>query len=626
MVYNEINTYKKGETNNLARESSITFYKNVNLDKSTGNTYYFANRTAQSNFFASKAYKTVTGVYYQRENRNYVRVYETMGSMLECDYLSFINPQYENKRFYCFITGVTYINDRCQEISYEIDYLQTWLLDLTLKPCMIDRNHSATDALFENLLPESFDMGEAVVNQFTNYSPTRFSAIFQATFDVYAWIASGFYTKTAPKEYLRDDLFDGYSMVGVEVYKTSSVYATNGSAFAEIINAIFTGSGGVTLEDFTDIWIYPSEYLTKSGVATCPNTTASDVDICNYWKVTGADIQNVTLGTLPTSFDGYTPKNNKMKTYPYCFIHVSNNTGSAVDYRFERFAPTDAGLMDRYSAWIRGTTQNEAKIRLSPRNYAGVYDANADDLNYHGYLKLNYEESIDSQSFPLISLIGDVYNIYYAQNRNKIMNYYESEKRQLYSDVFSFIANPLGSIVNNSASSAPSGSEGASAGAGASGGAAAGAGAVAAIAVQKSSEALAYITKKENSIKAVTAEQDDMRMAPNTAKGLQSEGLAFQAGYKAFLFLVKTIDNAHAKMIDDFWSIYGYPVRKIGNPGSLLNNRASWTYIKTAGCSSSGTVPEYVKSIIETLFDAGLTFWNPTKTIGDYSQANGTIS
>jgi hypothetical protein len=75
-------------------------------------------------------------------------------------------------------------------------------------------------------------------------------------------------------------------------------------------------------------------------------------------------------------------------------------------------------------------------------------------------------------------------------------------------------------------------------------------------------------------------------------------------------------------MIDDFWTMYGYPIRHIANPGQLLNNRPSWTYLKTAGCSLSGQVPEYVKNMIEQLFDAGLTFWNPAKVIGDYSQSN----
>lgn len=613
----------------MARNTSITFYKNVNLDIQSGNTYYFATRTAQTGFFVNKAWKTVVGTSYQREGRNFVRVYETMGQLLECDYLSFINPDYENKRFYCFIVGVTYINDRCQEVEYQIDMVQTWLLDLQFKPCMIDRNHPASDALFSNLLPETFDMGEALVNQFTNYAPTRFSVIFQATFDIYGWIQSNFTSKPLAMEYVRGDLFDGYSMVGVEVYKTSSVYGVNGSAFAVILEQIFTGQAGVTMEDFTNIWLYPTELLGKSGTVAMTSSTfpgkgvddSLDVDIRSFWKVANPEIKPLSFGDLPLDFDGYVPSNNKMFSYPYCFIHISNNVGAAVDYKFERFSETDPGMMDRYSGWIQGTTQNEAKMRLSPRNYAGVYDSNADDLNYNGYLKLNLEESIDSQSFPIVSLVGDPYNIYFAQNRNKIENYYDNQKRSIIADVAMFATGQGGSVARGMGESMASSGAGSAAG-GASGGSAGSGAAAAAIAAQAGAQAISIVGRYESAIKGVTAQQDDLRKAPRTAAGLQSEGLAFQAGYKGFLIEVRTIDNAHARMIDDFWTMYGYPIRHIANPGNLLNNRPSWTYIKTAGCSVSGQVPEYVKNIIEQLFNAGLTFWNPTKIIGDYSQTN----
>lgn len=616
----------------MARESYVTFYRGVNLDQTSGNTYFFATRTAQTTFFNSKIYTTVSGTSYLRENAQVIRVYQPIGEMLKCDYLSFKNPQYENKVFYCFITAVNYINDRCTEIVYAVDALQTWLLDINFKSCMIERNHSATDDLFENLLPESFDMGECVVNQFKNYSPTRFSVIFQATFDIYGWINSNFSLKPLAKEYYRGNLFDGYGMCCVEVYKSDSVIAGNGSAFAVIIEQIFTGQAGVTLEDFTNIWLYPTGQLGRaSGVAmtsaTFPNrgvVDSVDVDLRTFYKVGNPDIEPVTLAYLPSDVDGYIPKNKKMFTYPYSFIHVFNNVGSSIDYRFERFAETDPGLMDRYSAWIQGTTQNEAKIRLCPRNYAGVYDPNADNLNYHGYLKLNLEESIDSMSFPIVSLMGDAYNIYYAQNRNKIQNEYENVFRNALTDTLNYaMGGAIGAGNAYGGSQAAAAKEGSTA---ASGAGAGGSGGAAMMIGSAMVNAIGLAAKYDTITQSMQAAQDDMRKAPRTASGLQSEGLAFQAGYKAFLIEVRTIDYAHAKMIDDFWSMFGYPVRHIANPGNLLHNRPSWTYIKTAGASFGGNVPESVKSIIEQLFDAGLTFWDSSKIIGDYSQSNAIVT
>lgn len=610
----------------MARTSSVTFYQNVNLDTSSGNTYYFANRSAQLTFFATKLYKTVSATSYQRENRQYIRVNETMANMLHCDYLSFKNPQYENKTFYCFITGINYINDNCTEIIYEIDILQTWLLDLTFKPCMIERNHTATDNIFSNLIPDDFSPGDMLTGYQRNYSINRFSVIFQATFDIYEWVDSDFATKAEPKVYNRSTLYDGYSMLGCEVYKSSSNYAANGSMFAKMLDAIFQTTGNVSLEDFTNIWIYPTDLVqhvdTKVHHLLDDNTI--DQDLRSYWKVGNAKrIVDYFVPQLPTTLDGYTPRNKKLFTYPYFLLHVTNCDGSAKDIKFERFNTNISG--GTYPFVLSGTTTNEGKIRLTPGDYMGVNDANITNAQYDpsDYLSLPYEESIDSMAFPVVSVIGDVYNIYYAQNHTRVGLYFANEKESLTADLLSFILNPVGNIAANVGSGGETGGGQNAAVGGAVGG---GGGAAAGMVLSKFAEGAQYVARREISTRNTLAAWNDMKTAPNEAKGLQSVGLAYQNGYKGFIFEVKTCDRYRAESIDCFFDMYGYPIKKIANPGSLLNNRPSWTFIKTVGCSVSGTVPENVKSMIESLFDVGLRFWNSSVPIGDYSQSNTPVT
>jgi hypothetical protein len=40
----------------------------------------------------------------------------------------------------------------------------------------------------------------------------------------------------------------------------------------------------------------------------------------------------------PTNLDGYTPKNNKLFTYPYCYLIYSNNNGSNNILHYEKFS------------------------------------------------------------------------------------------------------------------------------------------------------------------------------------------------------------------------------------------------------------------------------------------------
>lgn len=46
----------------------------------------------------------------------------------------------------------------------------------------------------------------------------------------------------------------------------------------------------------------------------------------------------------PSSLNGYTPKNKKLLTWPYCFINVSNNNGSANSLRYEYFHDSEGQI------------------------------------------------------------------------------------------------------------------------------------------------------------------------------------------------------------------------------------------------------------------------------------------
>ena len=43
----------------------------------------------------------------------------------------------------------------------------------------------------------------------------------------------------------------------------------------------------------------------------------------------------------PTKLDGYTPKNKKLLTYPYCYMLLTNNSGGSAVYKYELFNNPD---------------------------------------------------------------------------------------------------------------------------------------------------------------------------------------------------------------------------------------------------------------------------------------------
>ena len=123
----------------------VKIIQNVDLDNKYDNTIYFANRTAQYNYFNSKAKYTYPKITYQRVKRNYIKVEINAENLYDCNYLMFQNTSFGNRWFYAFITKVEYLSNMVSEIEYEIDVMQTWFMDCTMGQSFVEREHSVTE-------------------------------------------------------------------------------------------------------------------------------------------------------------------------------------------------------------------------------------------------------------------------------------------------------------------------------------------------------------------------------------------------------------------------------------------------------------------------------------------------
>jgi len=562
------------------RHTNFTFYSQVNLTMRTNDTFYFADRTAQATFFASKVLVSSTNCSYQRDTVNRVRVNQTFSTMYKCDYLSFINTDYENKRFYAFVTGINYISDSVTELTFVVDVIQTWFLDLTLKPCFIERQHTPTDNIGDNILPESLDLGELVDMSINAGIDTRTCVVVVATFDIATYISSSFATKQSPPISIRSGMYDLLD-IGWFFSDIAGTPAAAGSGLAVFFANVLSGQGGVTVDDIINIYVFPRigiSYDSTLGAVTVPGATQGN-DYNNFYRAAVVTPQTQSFPARPLTIDGYSPKNNKLFTYPYCLLHVTNNDGSAIDLKYEKFRDGNYNIIANPQFKIFGTTSGEAKIRLVPQQYLGE-TTTAEDFEY----------GIDSSPFPTVAMLGDPYILYLAQNKNRIQNKYDllrnSTTRQIISAARS----------NAKAINLP--------------------GAVA----DYGNAASSFF----DNISQMEAQFDDMKIAPATASGISGVGLNYQNGRKDFSLITKTIDRVHAKMIDDYFSMFGYSIKKVDTPN--VHARTAYTFVKTHGCVLHGNAPATVKATIAGLFDSGIRFWASQSNIGDFSTANPIIT
>lgn len=124
-------------------DSTINLYSGVEIDN--GEQLVFSTRNNQNAYFQNKLVAQQVNCTVVRKTgalKIEIGQYGVAKALLPtCNYISFINPAFDNKTVYARIVDYDYVNNECAEISYVIDYWQTWMFDVSFDECYIDREH-----------------------------------------------------------------------------------------------------------------------------------------------------------------------------------------------------------------------------------------------------------------------------------------------------------------------------------------------------------------------------------------------------------------------------------------------------------------------------------------------------
>ena len=358
-------------------ETNIYICAGALLNNDYAHTIYFDSKIEQRAYFSGKVVKTFLDYTTVRKSWS-IQVTATMEEALTWSYLFFTNSD-TGKTFYYFINNVEYISDDCTELFLEMDVMQTYLFDYALLPCFVEREHSATDEIGENLIEENLELGELVINGSRNVDMQELCILLLTSFEpLFSSDGDG----RVQYEHLLDGTFSGLYLTcmdcGIEEYATK-------------LNAILRGwEEDGKLDGVVSIWMYPKKLLDLFK----PGDTVNALSM-----VLGGSSFDVTQGRVG-NIDGYSPRNKKLWTYPYNFIYVSNNSGGSAVYRYEYFGdPTSCAFR------ITGTPSAEGGTKIFPVNYRGLI--------------INYEEGLAGPNYPTCAWNSDVYKLWLAQNQNQ---------------------------------------------------------------------------------------------------------------------------------------------------------------------------------------------------------------
>ena len=115
-------------------------------------------------------------------------------------------------------------------------------------------------------------------------------------------------------------------------------------------------------------------------------------------------------------------------------------------------------------------------------------------------------------------------------------------------------------------------------------------------------------------------------LIPNSSVGNVNNGdINVCSNKMGFFFYHKSIKYEFAKIIDDFFSMYGYKVNTLKVPN--ITGRLNWNFVKLINPNIEGSnIPEAELNEYKKQLENGITFWHNPATFRDYTQSNTIVT
>lgn len=604
--------------------AEVGFCGNVPLNASQQNQYHFETMAARVQYFKQKL-RLRAGVkdpenyvprnYYIYNNTAQIRdkgvmlVGTAVRNMESCNYLFIHNKYQENadierqRWYFCFITRVEYVAPSTTAVYYEVDPIQTYWLDLNMKPSYIERMTPDNDNLFGNTTQEGLDFGPtAVSNHYflpivdprTAQAPLS-AIVTGGDMPVTNQFVEAFWY-TTPES-------DGRQQNGkLWVPMSMNYFNVPGGTIPAIgevpeMRAFFQQNGHTIVTG----WIMPLWML--------------QVNYVSFLSQLNVDFS--AAGNGGKLYGGYVPKNKKLYCYPYSFLEVINNLGSTQEYRYEWFNPADRnGTLLSCPFVLNGGCDLSPTAYLTPQGYLGE-----GSIRYSTLL-LPYGE------FPPVPWTSDAFNAWFQSNESRTA--LESNTRKAHTWI-----NTIGSGIQGAIDTVSKGAGAVgSALTGDFGGAIENVGQAASSLVNTAQTIGNGVTDIISQAYEFDAIKEDLTRTSDTVGGFAPGGMFnYMVNRFGWTFRTKSITPEYAFKIDSYFTKKGYHYGAVIQPTMTMPRGYKYFEIPRlnifprTNTQMEYGVPSNAILKIQQAFANGITFWvpppltpgvEPEDTVGNY--------
>jgi hypothetical protein len=526
----------------------------------------FASKAAQHNYFNSLPKIELDNFSYQRHD-GVIRVNEHIDDIIQYNYVMYQNSDYSDKWFYAFITGMEYINDNCTYVSIKTDTFQTWWFDLSFKRCFVEREHVSNDAFGLHTLDEGIPAGEFVCNGVADCSiATNPKKCYIAV--LISELAPSMVSTYGNQKRMYSGVPNGCYLLLLDLYTSGNILNfENVDNFIRGYDSIGKGDAIIAM------------YLIPEEVFSNPTPQMFSFEIGDYGfdafipeeSTSIIDVKNYTT-SMNATINGYTPKNNKCFTKQFNYLMVSNNNGASTNYYWEDFQSAN----DKNPVFkLYATLSQNLPTKIVPTNYK-----NATNTNGFGY-------GLAGSAFPSVSWNSDYYLNWQAKNGFAgVQQRADAMANKEYKNKGNNPLEFLGEFFEDFG-----------------------------LGVQQELKAIGGV---------ISGSMADAERTPNQVAGDTTGGdLVFSAGKTCFTFYKMSMKAEVARIVDDYFSGYGYKVSTWKIPN--FTGRRNWNFVKLSQVNVVADIPQEDLEEIKSNFIKGITLWHNPSTFMDYSQDNSIV-
>ena len=341
----------------------------------------------------------------------------------------------------------------------------------------------------------------------------------------------------------------------------------------DIINGVFMGLNYsiVSLDKAQIKSVIDELTKTQSVIAGAVQIPADLTDSHGTQFVNYRMVVNVEMPFSFRAYDNnvmYTPKNKKLYSYPYMYLLATNNCGSSAEYHWEDFDEATT----RYAEFnIRGVMTSLPEYAAYPVNYKGMSEAFEYGIVYNDFVNCPYSQ--------------DSFTAWWNINK------------QAFITSLGTMAVKAGVSVAGTVSGVNAGKY---------------------TKVEGGARIADTTANTVDNIVGKYTEYKSHKLAPDTISQFAAiPGLRMSQNRCAFNWYSMGIKPEQARVIDDFFTRYGYAQNKLKIPDTH-NGRLPYHYVKTFNCSVDGTIPAVYEKQICEIMDNGITWWTSPGSVGKY--------